>query len=584
MTSAMPAVRCAVVRVALCLATVPAAAQSPRAAPPVDSVVAARVDEYLSRLAALGHNGGVLVLRDGRTVLERSYGMANRDAGIRADAATVYNIGSITKQFTAAAILRLEELGKLHTTDSIGRFFRELPVDKRGITIHHLLTHTAGLESDFSPTDYEPTTRDEYVHRALASKLRTPPGTQHYYANSGYSLLAAIVEIVTGRDYEAALTELVLRPAGMSETGYKAPHWDARRVAHGYQDGRDWGTIVERIAAPGAPFWALRGNGGLATTLGDFARWDAAQNDGRVLTDSSRRKFTTPWVNEDASGRSQYAYGWAVMKTPRGTRLVTHNGGNGVYVAEFQRFVDEGVTIFLTSTNAEMKASPMARVVERIVFGEPYELPPAAAAVSAGSLAAVAGTFVLPDGGRLMIRADRGQLLADAIGQSAFALLAAGDTSSSPGAAELNAKVRTIVEALVKSDIRPLVALLADQPDTADVGRQERALLSDRRQRWGELRSVDVLGTVPGAEGGLTTTARLTFERGIATNLYTWGPAGRIVDLGARPYRSTALVAVGEREFQTMQGLGSGTLRLRLDGTGLVAQTPRGNVRLVRVK
>lgn len=558
-------------------------AQAPRAAGPDDRVVAARVDEYLSRLATFGHNGGVLVLRNGRTVLSKSYGMANRDAGIRADTATVYNIGSITKQFTAAAILRLEELGKLHTTDSIGRFFIGVPADKRAITIHRLLTHTAGLESDFSPTDYEPTTREEYVHRALVSRLRTPPGAQHAYANSGYSLLAAVVEVVTGKEYEAALTDLVLRPAQMLETGYKVPRWDARRIAHGYQDGRDWGTIIERITAPGAPYWALRGNGGLATTLGDFARWDAAQNDRRVLTDSSRRKFTTPWVNEDASGRSQYAYGWAVMKTPRGTRLVTHNGGNGVYVAEFLRFVDEGVTIFLTSTNAEMKASPMARTVEHIVFGEPYELPPAATDVSAGSLAAAAGTFALPGGGRLVIRAEGGRLLADAIGQSAYSLLNAGDTASSPRAAALNARTGVIVAALVKGDIRPLVAALADPPDTAEVARQERGLMEDRRNRWGNLRSVEVLGTAPGMEGGLTTTVKLTFERGIATNLYTWGPAGRVVDVGARPYQSTALVAVGEQEFQTVKVQGAGTLRLRVDGADLVARIAQGTVRLARV-
>jgi len=135
----------------------------------------------------------------------------------------------------------------------------------------------------------------------------------------------------------------------------------------------------------------------------------------------------------------------------------------------------------------------------------------------------------------------------------------------------------------VKGDIRPLAAVLADQPDTAEVARQERGLMADRRQRLGELRTVDVLGTVPGMEGGLTTTVRLTFERGIATNLYTWGPGGRVVDIGARPYQSTALVAVGEREFQTMQVRGTGTLHLRIDGPDLVARLPHGSVRLTRV-
>ena len=571
-------------RAVLVLVACPVYAQRVPDSRPGDSVVAARVDEYLSRLAAMGHNGGVLVLRDGRTVLKKSYGMADRSAGVPADTATVYNIGSITKQFTAAAILRLEELGMLHTTDSIGRFLPGVPADKRGITLHHLLTHTAGLETDFSPTDYERTTRDEYVRRALASRLLSPPGVRHSYANSGYSLLAAVIEIVTGKEYERALTDLVLRPAGMTETGYKLPHWDPRRVAHGYQDERDWGTIVERIAAPGAPYWALRGNGGLATTLSDFARWDAAQRNASVLSDSSRRKFTTPYVNEDASGRSQYAYGWAIVKTPRGTRLVTHNGGNGVYAAELQRFVDEGVTIFLTSTNSGLNASPMARTVERIVFGEPYELPPVAVALTEASIVAASGWYALPDGSRLVVRGERGRLLADAVGQSAFALLGAGDTVVSPRVAALNTRARTIAEALAKGDVRPLVAAMSDPPDTADVARQERALLADRRSRWGELRSVDVIGSAPRGEVGLTTSVRFTFERGAGTNLYTWGPGGRIVDIGARPYQSTPLIAVSQREFQTFQLRSAATLHVSVDGGDLVARLPGGTLRLPRVK
>ncbi|MEA3246058.1 MAG: serine hydrolase domain-containing protein, partial [Gemmatimonadota bacterium] len=374
-------------------------AAAARSGPVADSLIVRRVDEYMGRIAGRGFNGGVLVVRDGRVVVENSWGFANRDAGIRADARTVYNIGSITKQFTAAAILRLEELGKLHTTDSIARFFPQAPADKRHITLHQLLTHTAGFESDFAPTDYDPNTRDEYIGRMLAAPLRSPPGTEFSYANSGYSMLAAIIEIVTGKEYEQALTDLVLAPAGMTETGYTAPHWAKDRIAHGYEDGSDWGTIVDRITGPGRPYWALRGNGGLGTTLGDFARWDAALRSNRVLTDSSLRKFMTGYVNEGPQGRSKYAYGWAVTTTPRGTRLVTHNGGNGVYVAEWLRYVDEGVAIFVTSTNADIRATPVSQVVSHIVFGEPYELPPRAVAAGAAALSAMAGTWRLPGGG-----------------------------------------------------------------------------------------------------------------------------------------------------------------------------------------
>ena len=567
----------------LMLPSVLRAQELPTSAPLSDSTVAVRVDEYFERLAGSGYDGGVLVVRGDRRLVEKGYGFANRSAGIRADKQTVFNLGSITKQFTAAAILRLEEQGKLRTTDSIRRFFPSAPADKRDITLHQLLTHTAGFASDFSPTDYEPTTRDEYMRRMLASTLRTAPGRAHFYSNAGYSMLAAIVEIVTGEEYETALTRLVLAPAGMRETGYKAPHWASSRLAHGTQNGGDWGTIAERVAGAGQPYWALRGNGGLGTTLGDMARWDAALRGDAVLADSSRRKFMTGYVNEGPDGRSQYAYGWAVMRSSRGTRIVTHNGGNGIFVAEWIRFLDDSVTIFVASTNAAMTASPAVRTVSRIVFGQPYELPPQRVAITPASLTRVTGSYAVPGGGQLVLRVAGGKLLADPSGQGAWALLNGGALPI-PGAAQLSATARTIVDALVKGDAAPLHALVDGGPPLAEMQRQEQEMMAGRRARWGALRSVEVLGTVGDAEAFAATTVRLTFERAAATNIYAWNEAGRIVDLRARPCESTELVPLGVGEFETLGAQGAAPLHLRLDGGVLVARLAGGAVRLVRAR
>jgi len=571
--------------VAALLASAPAATihSQPSGTPPDNATLATRVDEYMKRLEGFGYTGGVLVVRGGAVVFERSYGMANRAALVRADTATVYNLGSITKQFTAAAILRLEELGKLHTTDSIARFFPSAPADKRAITLHQLLTHTAGFNSDYSPSDYEETTRSEYVRRMFAAPLRSAPGSTHFYSNAGYSLLAAIVELTTGRDYETALRELVLQPAGMRETGYKAPAWAPARVAHGYQNGRDWGTIVERIAPAAAPYWALRGNGGLHTTLGDMARWDAALNDRRVLTDSSRRKFMTGYVNEGPAGRSQYAYGWAVMKTERGTRLVTHNGGNGVYVAEFLRFVDDSVTIFVASTVSEFTATSAVPLIARIVFGQSYDLPPARAAVTPTTLATAAGLYFLDDGSRLIVRTEDGRLFAEAVGQQAYALLLTGDTASTAEAAALNARSLAIVGGILAGNVRPLVAALGPgAPDSTQVLAQETQLMTGRRQRLGALRSIEVLGTVRNPDGDLQTIVRLNFEGGGATNIYAWNRNGQIVDIGARPFAAVELIPSESGEFRAVDGRGGIGARLTFDGHSATASTPRGRLVLVR--
>ena len=568
---------------ALVLLLIVARAGGAQSAPmrPTDAQIVSRVQEYMTRLQDLGYTGGVLVVRDGKTVMTHSYGMANRAAGIPADTATVYSLGSITKQFTAAAILRLEEMGKLRTTDSIGRFFPDAPADKRGITLHQLLTHTAGFNSDYSPTDYEPTTRAEYVRRMFAAPLRSKPGSTFFYANSGYSLLAAIVEIVTGKDYEAALRDLVLRPAGMLETGYKAPNWAAARIAHGYQEGRDWGTIVERIAGAGQPYWELRGNGGLHTTLGDMARWDAALANRRVLTDSSRTKFMTGYVNEGPDGLSKYAYGWAVMKTSRGTRLVTHNGGNGVYVAEFLRFVDDRVTIFVTSTVSELTATPVSRVIAHIAFGQPYDLPPARVVAQGAALAAAAGSYLLADGSRLVLSARDGRLMAEAVGQQAYALLATGDTASLPEAAALNVRSLAIAQQVVKGDVTLLrQGLGAGGADSADVASQEKEMMQQRLQRFGTFRSLEVLGTVRGPEGGLQTTVRFNFERGGATNIYTWDRNGSLMDLGARPYEDVELMAAENGEFRSFDPRSGTGARFTFAAGAAMAITPHGPVAL----
>ena len=141
-----------------------------------DGDLSSKLETYLGRLEKLGFSGTVLVAKDGKVVLEKGYGMADRERKIPMAADSVISIGSITKPFTAAAILKLEMAGKLRVEEPIGRFFPGAPPEKAAITIHQLLTHSAGLESDYGPTDYEAVSRDEIARRVFAAPLRTTPG------------------------------------------------------------------------------------------------------------------------------------------------------------------------------------------------------------------------------------------------------------------------------------------------------------------------------------------------------------------------------------------------------------------------
>jgi len=165
----------------------------------VKGELGARLDDYMTRLEGFGFSGTLLVAKDGDIVLSKGYGVADKSRGTPMTAETVISIGSITKQFTAAAILKLEMQGKLNVDDPITKYFPIVPPDKAGITLHHLLTHTAGLDEDYGGTDYEEVSRDEILKRVFSRPLKWEPGKRHLYSNAGYSLLGAIVEIVSGQ-------------------------------------------------------------------------------------------------------------------------------------------------------------------------------------------------------------------------------------------------------------------------------------------------------------------------------------------------------------------------------------------------
>lgn len=567
---------CAVLRLA-----VPAAGQDAGAV--VEGETGRAVDAYLRRLEALGFAGTALVVEDGRPVLRKGYGLADREAGIPMTSRSVFSLGSITKQFTAAAILALEARGRLSVRDSLGAWFDDVPPDKRGITLHMLLTHTSGLRSDFAPTDFDPAGRDRdaYVRRALDSELLFPPGAGYAYANAGYSLLAAIVEKATGEPYEEALRELVLDPAGMTETGYRIPGWDPERLAVGYRDGERWGTIVERWTDPAAPYWQLRGNGGLHTTLADVQRWDAALRTDAVLPAAERERMFTPYVAEGPDSVSFYGYGWAIEQTPRHGKLVQHNGGNGIFVAELHRWVDAGLTVFVFTSDPAMSATPIARQVEHIAFGEPHDEPPVVAKVDPAALEALAGAWRLPSGERLTVSIREGCLAVAPTGPEGLALLYPLPPRGRDLATGLEERTRRIVAAVLGGEYGPLAEAFGGQVPIERIRRNEAGLMEDREKRLGRSTGFEIAGVVP-VGPGLGVVARFDFERGAAWNTYVWGPDGL---RGVRPAPDLPpvdYVPVSSTAFESFRLRGPAGPPIEVVGTGadavLVVRAPAGPV------
>jgi CubicO group peptidase (beta-lactamase class C family) len=323
-----------------------------------------KLDNQMRQLAEKGFSGIVFVAKNGRIELNKGYGLANKEKKAPYSAETVFDIGSITKQFTGAAILKLEMRGKLRTTDKITKYFKDVPADKADITLHHLLTHSAGL-IDVLGRDYERMTRDELIKKALASKLQSVPGGNHKYSNLGYSLLGAIIEIVSGNSYEPYLQDNLFKPAGMKQTGYVLPKWKPENLAVGYKkDGSRWGTPKDQLWDKDGPFWNLRGNGGILSTAGDLYKWHQALANEKILSKEAKEKYFAPHIAEEPGGNSFYGYGWVIQKTRRGTNLIWHNGGNPYFFADFRRYVDDNVVV-IVATNSPME--PFERDFGRIV-------------------------------------------------------------------------------------------------------------------------------------------------------------------------------------------------------------------------
>lgn len=190
------------------------------AQPPAQSDLAADIDSYLTRVETeVGLDAAVLVAQGEHIILLKGYGVADDTSATPFSPDTVVGIASISKQFAAAAIMRLVDAGLLTVDDTLGSLLQDIPDDKAGITVHQLLTHTSGLTADHMDSDLEPLTKEDALDRILNSPLISSPGEHYAYSNSGYSLLAAIVEEITGHSYHRFLADQFFQPLRMHHTG-----------------------------------------------------------------------------------------------------------------------------------------------------------------------------------------------------------------------------------------------------------------------------------------------------------------------------------------------------------------------------
>lgn len=331
-----------------------------------------KIDNYLEKLNEIGYSGSILVSVNGKPVISKGYGYSDPELKKKNSPQTIFDIGSVTKQFTAAAILKLEMQGRLSIDDKISKYFQNVPPDKAGITIHQLLRHSAGLPSVVGG-DFEKITEADFIEKVFASSLRFPAGTGFSYSNVGYSLLALIIEKVSGQSYERYLYENLWKPAGMETTGYTRPNFDKTLIAVGYRMNERWGKPTERQWDRDAPYLHLKGNGGILSTTGDLFKWDRALFTDYILSKKAKEKYYHPVLREGEKENSFYAYGWDILKTDRNTRRVWHNGTNRIFYTDFYRFIDDDVTIILMTNKSLNSFNDTGSVISKIIFNPIYE-------------------------------------------------------------------------------------------------------------------------------------------------------------------------------------------------------------------
>jgi CubicO group peptidase (beta-lactamase class C family) len=306
-----------------------------------------QIDDYIRSRMELRHIPGlsVAVVKEGKVLLAKGYGLANVELSVPATEHTVYQLASITKQFTATAVLMLIEEGKISLDDVITKHLDGLPATWSGVTIRHLLNHTSGIKSytsapNFSKTARKDYTKEEIIKLIADAPIDFAPGDRWAYNNTGYFLLGMLIEKVSGKEYGAFLNERIFQPLAMTSTRVNELTEIIKNRATGYtwQNNRLWNG---EYVSPTQPFSA----GALISTVLDLTKWDAALHSEKVLKQSSLEQMWTPTKLNDGRKMS-YGFGW-YMDVYRTRRRIVHGGGIQGFSTYICRFLDDRLTVIV---------------------------------------------------------------------------------------------------------------------------------------------------------------------------------------------------------------------------------------------
>jgi CubicO group peptidase (beta-lactamase class C family) len=327
--------------------------QSPDPAPRMDEVVQSYVTDKKFM-------GSVLVAEGEKVLLSKGYGSANLEWEVPNAPDTKFRLGSLTKQFTAACILLLEERGKLKTDDPVRKHMPDAPAAWDKITIFHLLTHTSGIPNftgfpDFSSTEAFSTTPEKLVARFRDKPLDFQPGEKWNYSNSGYVLLGYLIEKISGQSYADFVQQNIFQPLGMKDSGYDSNSAVIAHRASGYTPSSH-GPVNASYVDMTIPLSA----GGLYSTTEDLLRWERGLFGGKLLKPGSLERMITPFKND-------YAFGLGVH-TAGGRKVIEHAGGIEGFHTHLAYYPDDKLVVVVLANLNGTAASAMAPKLASVAF------------------------------------------------------------------------------------------------------------------------------------------------------------------------------------------------------------------------
>jgi CubicO group peptidase (beta-lactamase class C family) len=388
----------------------------------------AKFDEYLTAITKQGRfTGSVLVAREGQVIFSKSYGMANLEFDIPNTPQTKFRLGSITKQFTSAAILLLQERGKLSVQDPVCKYVENCPKTWEPVTIHHLLTHTSGIPSYTNAKEYramstQPVTPAAFVDSFKSKPLDFAVGEKYQYNNSGYYMLGYLIEKISGQSYEAFLQDNIFTPLKMANTGYDTHDRILKLRATGYED-RAGKPINSSYVDMSIPYAA----GSLYSTTEDLFVWNEALFSDKLLTAKSRAAMMTP-------DKNNYGYG-VVMNQQYNRARVSHGGGINGFNTYLTRFPAEKITIIaLRNSNFGVSPDKVCADFAAILFGEKYEIPgtQVVAKVDPKIYDAYVGEYQLAPNFILTVTREGDRLMTQATGQGKIEIFPESETKFFP--------------------------------------------------------------------------------------------------------------------------------------------------------